>query len=117
MVQNVSNAIDLRFSLRKPPTALFAFSDELAITASRMLMRAHMTVPEQVSVVGVDDHPMSELHDLTTVRQPIEDLGRCAAQMVLDLLDGRDLTDRDVVLPTQLVLRRSVAPPFSGDGS
>ncbi len=80
-------------------------------------MRAHMTVPEQVSVVRVDDHPMSELHDLTTVRQPIEDLGRCAAQMVLDLLNGRNLTDRDVVLPTQLVLRRSVAPPLSGDGS
>ncbi|MEU6419608.1 LacI family DNA-binding transcriptional regulator [Streptomyces spiralis] len=114
MAPHVSSAIDRLFSLRNPPTALFAFSDELAITATRMLLRAHMAVPEQISVIGVDDHPMADLHDLTTVRQPVADQGALAARMVLDLLNGRSLTNRDVVLPTQLVLRRSVAPPTPG---
>src|SRR6185436_2826868 len=60
-----SRAMDILLSDREPPTAVFAYSDEVAIGALRSLRRAHIPVPEQISIVGVDDHPMAELNDLT----------------------------------------------------
>jgi LacI family repressor for deo operon, udp, cdd, tsx, nupC, and nupG len=98
-------------SLRRPPTAVFAHSDEIAMAALRTLRRAHVPVPEGMSIVGVDDHPMAELHDLTTVHQPVEEQGRLTAHMVLDLVAGRPLPSTEVTVPTYLVVRSSTAPP------
>lgn len=104
--------------LREPPTAVYAHSDEVALGAVRTLRRAGLRVPEDVSVIGIDDHPLADLTDLTTVRQPAREQGEVAARMVLAALAG----DPDapgaggpgpggVTLPTQLVVRRSTAPP------
>jgi DNA-binding LacI/PurR family transcriptional regulator len=108
-----ARAMDILLSNREPPTAVFAYSDEVAMGALRSLRRAHIPVPEQMSIVGVDDHPMAELNDLTTVRQPVDEQGRIAARMVLDLLDGRSIRDRLVTVPTHLVVRGSTAPPHA----
>lgn len=105
-----ARAMEQLLSLRTPPTAVFAHSDEIAMAALRTLRRAHVDVPRRMSIVGVDDHPMAELADLTTVRQPVELQGRLTGQMVLDLLEGKPL-DRAVTVPTHLVLRGSTAPP------
>jgi len=96
--------------LREPPTAVYAHSDEVALGAIRTLRRAGLRVPEDISVIGIDDHPLAELTDLTTVRQPVHQQGTRAAEMVLGLLKGTQF-DRAVTMPTQLVIRRSTAPP------
>lgn len=93
------------------PTAIFAEYDELAIGALRTLHRAGVHVPEQVSIVGFDDHEMAEVVDLTTIAQPVREQGEVAAGLLLDALRGRLSGPADVVLPTRLLIRGSTAPP------
>ena len=97
-------------SLRSPPTAVYAHSDEVALGALRTLRRAGLRVPEDMSIVGIDDHPLAALTDLTTVRQPVQLQGRLTAEMLLGLLRGDDV-DVAVEVPTELVVRASTAPP------
>jgi LacI family transcriptional regulator, repressor for deo operon, udp, cdd, tsx, nupC, and nupG len=76
----------------------------------RTLRRAGLRIPEDISVIGIDDHPLAELTDLTTVSQPVRQQGLLAGQMVLGLLQGDDI-DRAVTMPTRLVIRQSTSPP------
>ena len=64
-----------------------------------------------MSVIGVDDHPVAELWELTTVRQPVELQGERSARMALALLGGSPPADRHLTVPTRLVIRRTTAPP------
>ncbi len=105
-----ARAMDQLLSLEQPPTAVFAFSDEIAIGAMRSLRRMGLRIPSDVSIVGIDDHPMAELSDLTTVRQPVHLFGETAARMVVDVLK-KGTEPANVVLPTHLVVRGSTAPP------
>jgi LacI family repressor for deo operon, udp, cdd, tsx, nupC, and nupG len=93
------------------PSAVFAEYDELAIGALRTLRKAGIQVPRQLSIVGVDDHEMSSVVDLTTVAQPVHELGAVAARLLLDTLAGRLREPADVVLPTQLLVRGSTGAP------
>ncbi|MCR2784184.1 MULTISPECIES: LacI family DNA-binding transcriptional regulator [unclassified Microbacterium] len=97
-------------SLPEPPTAVFAHSDELALAAIRTIRRAGLRVPEDISVIGIDDHPLAALTDLTTIAQPAAHQGATAARMTLALLAGEPV-DRAVTVPTMLVPRRSTAAP------
>ncbi|MGI8901659.1 MAG: LacI family DNA-binding transcriptional regulator, partial [Nocardioides sp.] len=65
------------------PTAIFAASDEMAIGAVHAVREAGLRVPEDVSVVGIDDHEMAEFFELTTVAQPVHEQGRLAARLLL----------------------------------
>ncbi|MFG1924927.1 LacI family DNA-binding transcriptional regulator [Cryptosporangium sp. NPDC048952] len=105
-----ADAMARLLSLRTPPTAVYCHSDELALGAVRTVRRAGLRVPEDLSVIGVDDHPLAELTDLTTIAQPAREQGVRAARLLLALLRGHDV-ERHVVLPTRLVIRRSTAPP------
>jgi LacI family transcriptional regulator, repressor for deo operon, udp, cdd, tsx, nupC, and nupG len=91
------------------PTAVFAASDEMAIGCVHTLREAGLRVPQDVSVVGVDDHEMAEFFELTTVAQPVHEQGRLAAQLLLDALAGAE--PAAVTVPTRLVVRRTTAPP------
>lgn len=93
-----------------PPTAVFALSDEMAFGALRAL-RAHGLRPGvDVSIVGVDGHDMAEHLDLTTVVQPVAELGRIAAQALLvQLNDGAPIIEPTRV-ETKLVVRGSTGP-------
>ena len=95
------------------PTAVFAEYDELAIGALWALRRAGLTVPGDISVMGVDDHEMAAMLDLTTVAQGVLEQGHVAARLLVDVLRGEtgNGTLEPVVLPTRLVLRGSTAPP------
>ena len=96
-------------SLPTPPTAVFAQSDEMAMGAMRTVRRAGLRCPDDVSIVGFDDHELASVVDLTTVGQPVHEQGRIAAQMVLDRLAGAQPQVR--LVPTRLVLRASTSPP------
>ena len=96
--------------LRDPPTAVYAHSDEVALGAMRTLRRAGLRVPEDMSIVGIDDHPLAALADLTTVRQPVQLQGRLTGELLLGLLRGDDV-EATVEVPTELVVRASTAPP------
>jgi DNA-binding LacI/PurR family transcriptional regulator len=96
--------------LRRPPTAVFTHSDEIAFGAMRTLRRAGLTVPHDISIIGVDDHPLATQLDLTTVHQDVLEQGRLAAELVVRTLSG-DTPATSTVLPTELVLRGSTAPP------
>jgi len=94
------------------PTAVVAEYDELAIGALRTLRQASVAVPGRVSVVGLDDHEMASVVDLTTVAQPVRELGARAARLLLELLDGTLAGDVDQVMPTRLVVRGTTAAPI-----
>ncbi|MDX2935210.1 substrate-binding domain-containing protein [Streptomyces ipomoeae] len=96
----------------RAPTAVHARSDEVALGAIRTLRRAGLRIPEDISVIGIDDHPVAEPTDLTTVRRPVREEGELAGRMLLSIPRGEE-TDHDVVVPTQLVIRGSTAPPRS----
>jgi LacI family transcriptional regulator len=76
-----------------PPTAVFAGSDEQAFGVLEAARVAGLSVPRDLSVVGFDDLPVSRwaAPPLTTVRQPLADMGRVGAQMLLTLIEGREL--------------------------
>jgi len=94
-------------------TAVFAANDEMAVGVMRALHEEGLRVPEDVSVVGFDDLPLSEYlwPPLTTVRQDFPRIGRELVDMVLRQLRGEVLTDLRVVVGVELVERGSVAPP------
>lgn len=91
------------------PSAVFAASDEMAIGVLRTARELGIRVPEDLSVIGIDDHEMAEIFDLTTVAQPVHEQGRVAAQQVLTALEGKHWVPEQVVLPTRLVVRRTTA--------
>jgi LacI family transcriptional regulator, repressor for deo operon, udp, cdd, tsx, nupC, and nupG len=92
-------------ALPDPPTALFAASDEMAMGAVQAARRAGFRVPEDVSVIGIDDHEMAELMDLTTVAQPVVAQGVLAAEMILTALTDPQRPLPAVTVPTELVVR------------
>lgn len=94
-----------------PPTAVFAASDEMAMGLLRTARELGVRVPEDLSVVGLDDHVMAPLFDLTTVAQPVLEQGRVAAEQILAALAGRPWDPQQVLLPTRLVVRGTTAPP------
>ncbi len=105
--------IEARTLLTRPqrPTAVFAAND---ITAERTVAVARelgLTVPTDLSVIGFDDIPEAALCDppLTTVRQPLREMGEAAMDMLLDLLGGKDGSTH-VRLPVELIVRESCAP-------
>ena len=98
-------------ALAVPPTAVFAYSDELAIAALRTAQRRGLSVPGDVSLIGVDGHPTAEVFGITTIDQAVATQGRLAGQLVLDLLAGRQPPSTGTVVPTELVQRSSSGPP------
>ena len=108
-----AQAMSRLLGLRHPPTAVYAHSDEVALGALRTIRRAGLDVPGDLSVVGIDDHPLAALTDLTTVRQSAYEQGVKAAEMLIGLLREDPDIELSVTLPTELVVRRSTAPPRS----
>ncbi|MEQ4301423.1 LacI family DNA-binding transcriptional regulator [Plantactinospora sp. B6F1] len=96
------------------PTAIFASCDEMAMAVLNTLRAAGVRVPQQVSVIGVDDHTLAGAFGLTTVAQPATEQGRLAAGTLLGPLAGLSRTGEEpepVILPTRLVVRDSTGPP------
>ena len=97
-------------ALPQPPTAIFAASDEMAMGVLRAARDLGLRVPEDLSVIGVDDHELADYFDLTTVAQPVREQGRIAASQVLAALADDAWSPTQVILPTRLVVRRTTGP-------
>jgi len=99
-----------RFLALSPrPTAIFAGSDLMALGALRAIQEQGLTVGQDVSVVGFDDIPLAgQAHPpLTTVRQPVYEIGRLICRMLILLLRGEPLPQRQIIIKPVLVVRES----------
>ena len=101
------------FGLDEPPTAIFASNDVMAMGAMDAAHNRGLRIPDDVSILGFDDIPQAQnvRPALTTVRQPLEKMGRVATQMLLDLLNDPQKDVSRVELPTELVVRDSCQAP------
>ena len=101
----------IMLGLKDPPTAIFAASDTLAfgvLEAARSLGRR---VPEDLSVIGYDDIDMAEVVGLTTIRQLLFESGKLGMELLLDLVRAPRVAHVPTLLPTELVVRGTTAPP------
>jgi LacI family transcriptional regulator len=101
--------------LAEPPTAIFAFNDSIAIGAMHAARDRGVRVPEDLSIVGFDDTKLATVvaPRLTTVRQPLSEMGRTAVGLLLRLAEPRR-GPVQIELPTPLVVRGSTGLPRSG---
>jgi LacI family transcriptional regulator len=99
--------------LPNPPTAIFASSDTMALGAYEAARQRGMRVPDDLSIIGFDDLPESRWASppLSTVRQPLAEMGALAARTALRMARGEPIEVPRVELATELVVRDSTAPP------
>lgn len=98
-------------AVAEPPTAIFASNDMMALGAMDAVRDLGYRIPEDISIGGFDDIPMAShlCPALTTVRQPLFDMGATAARMIINMLSGIDIPAQHVELRTELVVRNSTA--------
>ena len=104
--------VETLFDLPEPPTAIFAESDEMAMGVIIAARKRGIRVPEELSVVGFDDHELAEAWDLTTVAQPVDAQGELVAWQVISGLVGGINGNRRVVMPTSVVVRGTTRSRF-----
>jgi LacI family transcriptional regulator len=99
-------------SVNPPPTAIFASNDLSAFGAMDAAREHGLRIPEDISIIGFDDIPQASLvyPKLTTVRQPLEQMGQVAVKLLLDRIENRNRPPQRVTLATQLVIRDSCGP-------
>lgn len=118
-VESGAVAADRLLRRRSRPTAIFCFSDEMAMGALESARRFGIAVPDQLSVVGFDDiqYARYTAPPLTTIAQPMRQIGEGVVRLLLDILSGKGdaLTPQSVTLPHELVVRASTGPaPTAG---
>jgi DNA-binding LacI/PurR family transcriptional regulator len=98
--------------LRRDVTGIVCASDPLALGAIRAVRRQKLSVPGDVSVIGFDDSTFMNCVDppLTTVRQPIEAIGRAAVEMLVSMMEGAAVPAEELFFEPELVVRSSTAP-------
>jgi LacI family transcriptional regulator len=100
----------------RPFTAIFAHNDQMAIGALRALREAGLRVPRDVSVIGYDDIPGAAyaVPALTTIRQPMREVGAVAARLLIEAIESPSAAHREVLLKTELIRRESCARARGG---
>jgi DNA-binding LacI/PurR family transcriptional regulator len=91
------------------PTAIFTGSDQVA---GGMIIEAKehgLTIPEDLAIIGFDDQPIAEILDpkLTTIRQPVDELGEKSIEVMIDMLQNPDMEIENYELPIELIVRKS----------
>lgn len=97
------------WALSEPPTAIFALNDRMAMGAIQFLQAKGLRVPEDVAVVGFDDIPAAADFNppLTTVRQPSREIGQVAARLLFARINGEAIDEKQIILESELVIRKS----------
>jgi len=99
--------------LDPPPTAVLVLNDFSAMGVLRAAKESGLQVPEDISIVGFGDVPLASMTDppLTTVREPFHEMGYEACDRLLKIIQGKRLSQRHLILPVELVIRKTTAPP------
>jgi LacI family transcriptional regulator len=99
-------------ALPDPPTAIFAANDISANGVMDAVRDAGLRIPDHISVVGFDDIPSSSHTNppLTTIRQPMREMGRLATHMLFELIDDPKRDVERIALPTELIMRSTCRP-------
>jgi LacI family repressor for deo operon, udp, cdd, tsx, nupC, and nupG len=102
-------AVETLLLQKNRPSAIFCFSDEIAMGCMYALRRHNFSVPDDISVIGFDDIPIARYVSppLTTIAQPTEEIGSICATLLLDLIDGKTSAQLRHILPHKLVVRES----------
>jgi LacI family repressor for deo operon, udp, cdd, tsx, nupC, and nupG len=110
-IESGSFAGDQLLDQPEPPTAIFCFNDEMAIGVLGAARRRNLRVPEDLSLVGFDDvrYAAHTNPPLTTIAQPMQQIGERTVRLLLDILNGRTVAPVSVTLPHKLVVRSSTA--------
>jgi LacI family transcriptional regulator len=101
-------------ALDVPPTAIFTVSDTQAMGVIEAARDAGVAVPEQLSIIGYDDIEVAEFLELTTMRQLLFESGERGVQLLLRVLADPAAEPRCEVMPTELIVRATTAPPPGG---
>jgi DNA-binding LacI/PurR family transcriptional regulator len=101
-------AMDEFLGRKDLPTAIFCESDEMAFGAIKSIRKRGLRVPEDISVIGFDDHEFSATMGLTTIAQPPRFLGQLAASQILAAIEKPESALGKISVPTTLVIRESV---------
>lgn len=102
----------MKFLLRQQPDAVVCGGDTIAIGAIEVIHEAGLRVPDDIAVVGFDDLDVA-IHanpPLTTIRHSVQRVGEIAAQLLIDLVEGKLQAPHRIELPTELIVRRSTDP-------
>jgi len=99
--------------LAERPTAIFASNDVSAFGAMEAVRNHGLRIPDDISILGFDDiSQAAQVHpSLTTVRQPLAEMGRAAARLLLSCIKQPDAAVQQIILPTELIVRQSCQPP------
>ena len=103
-------SMEALLNLPQHPTAVFVASDEMAQEAMDVIFKRGLKVPDDISMIGFDDEPLAAKAriPLTTLQQPLFDMGKMAAELILDIIQKPDKTEETkILLPTQLIKRES----------
>jgi LacI family repressor for deo operon, udp, cdd, tsx, nupC, and nupG len=112
-IRSGSEAADALLDRQEPPTAVFCFNDEMAMGVIGAARRRGLRIPDDLSVVGFDDIRFAECIDppLTTIAQPMREIGEGTVRLLLEILNGSALAPVSVTLPHTLQVRGSTAAP------
>jgi LacI family transcriptional regulator len=96
-------------SLRHPPSAIFCSNDHMAVGVFKAAHEQNLKIPDDLSVVGFDDINMASFLSppLTTIRQPIDELGKTAAKLMLDCIENKSNWGRKIIIEPELIIRSS----------
>ena len=94
------------------PEAVFCANDQMALGFLRGMQESGLNAPRDMALIGFDDIPQAMIvyPKLTTVRQPLEQMGQVAVRMLLEIINDRSYPPQRATLPTQLVIRDSCGP-------
>jgi LacI family repressor for deo operon, udp, cdd, tsx, nupC, and nupG len=95
------------------PTAVFSMNDEMAIAAIKGFTDKGFKLPQDMSIVGFDDMDVSRycIPPLSTIAQPAEKIGEKAAELLLQLIEGKQPETEEYILPYEFIIRESIAAP------
>ncbi|SFD35139.1 transcriptional regulator, LacI family [Bacillus sp. OV194] len=112
------NQMNKLIALEHPPTAVFAANDEMATGVIKAAKDNRLSVPEDLAVVGFDNIKLSAIYDpgITTVAQPMFEMGEKAMELLLQQINGVEMTKRQYVLENQLIIRESCGAKLQNNG-
>lgn len=111
----VEQAVDALLMLQPMPTAIFTGNDKMAVVAIRVLQARGFRVPQDISVIGYDDAPLAVLTSpaLTTIRQPLKQMGALAASLLLRIVNGETMEPKAHLLTPEIIVRGTTGPAKS----